>query len=548
MADLVRTSLGVFSAVGVGHPRNATAGYHTATASVSGSGSVSAVVKVSGSNNLSDWVQVAQISPSGSGSAAASASWSADYTFWRAEASSLVGVSVDVVVASDQNSGAGIGIKSNSLGQPSLDDESRGLVVRSVGEALNSYKVSIIGDSRTQDYYLSGKRIGARSWIAWANAYLGGALEMVAEYATSGFRSDQFFAEATFSQMLADGASLAIVGYPFVNDVAQAQAGYTDVDGNSITLANVQAVAMARHADRVQRLVAAGKLVIVCVEPGSTTLNAAQVAVVHAINAELRDKYRGYGAVKLFDPLSIVWSKATTASAIAFNSGFSTDGTHATSRQGQRVGKYAAEKFFPSFLIPRKSYGVDLVTSSAQLYPNPGYATTTGGTTSNITGSDPLPANITLAATSAGIASYTASIADAEDGTGKELTLSITATGAVEVRVIHNGIPTAGLLYTHSFVGGVDCTVVSAAGCRVFGNMQLFTGQGTEDGYALYGGDASDVWLVTGATGEFRLQSDPVTPPAGSSTGLAPQWRVVADFKSGGSCTLKLKDPTVYRK
>ncbi len=550
MMDLIKTSLGSLTAIGNGGAVQAVPGQHLANIFVTGMGSVSAAGAIQGTNDLTaPWKDIGAFSISGTDSASGTVSWSLDYLYWRLVATGLTGSKLSTTVSSESLEKQGGLVTVMGLnGQPMLDDLSRNAVVRAAGTDVFGYKTSLIADSRMQDYYLSGKRIGGRSWVAWANAYLGCALDVIAEYATSGFRSDQFFAESNFGLMLNDGAQIAIVGYPFVNDIAQAQAGYTDVDGNSVTLANVQALAIARHVDRVQRLVSAGKVVVVCVEPGATALNAAQVAVVHSINAELRDRYRGYGSVKLFDPLSIIWSKAISSTAIAFNSGFSVDGTHATARQGQRVGKYAAEKFFPTFLFVRKSYGIDIATSSAQLYPNAGYATTTGGTTSNITGSDPLPANVLLAATSAGIASYTATIADAEDGTGKELTLNISATGAVEVRVIHNAIPTAGLLYTDKFVGGCDCNVVSASGCRVYGDMQLFTSQGTEDGYALYAGDPADIWLVTGSTGEFRLQSDAVSPPVGSSSGLAPQWRVVIDFKAAGTCTIKLKDPSVYRK
>lgn len=416
-----------------------------------------------------------------------------------------------------------------------------------MGGQASGLKVSLIGDSRTQDYWLSQNRIGGRSWFAWANAYMGCPLEVIAEYATSGYRSDQYFIESNFSLMLVDGAQIAVLGFPFVNDISQAAAGYSDVDGNAVTLSNVQALVMARHQNRVQRLVDAGKTVVVCTEPGSTNFSAAQIAVLHSINAALRATYLGSPAVKLFDPVDLIWSRVMTASAIAIKGGYSADGTHATTRWGQFVGRYAAEKFFPGFLTPRKSYGVDLAIAT-QLFPNAGYTAATGGTTSNITGSDPLPANVVLNAAAAGFASYAASTASASDGSGNELTLTVTATSAGVVRLDHRNIPTAGLGYTDTFVGGLDVNVTASSNCRVYGDMQLFTNQGTEDGFSLYAGDVADVWTPDGTTGDVRMQSAPVQPPVGSFSGLAPQYRLFLDFKAAGSVTVKLKDPTVYRK
>lgn len=409
------------------------------------------------------------------------------------------------------------------------------------------YKTSLIADSRTADYRISGTRTQGRSWIAQANAFMGDTLEVIASYARSGYRSDQYFAESNFGPMLTDGARIAIIGYPFVNDINDAGLGYTDEDGNVVTLANVQQIVMARHINRVNRLLAAGKVVIVCTEPGSTSLGAAAVAVVHSINQALRDAYQGMLGVHLFDPLSQIWSGATTNSVIVFKTGYSADGTHATTRQGAFIGQLAANELFSKILTVRKSYGNNPISSSAQLYPNAGYATATGGTVQQMTGTDAIPANLLLRAATAGLASYTATLATAEDGTGNELTLTVTSTGAVTVRLDHTGVSAAGVSYSTAWVGGLDVEVLSATGCRAYGAMQLFTNQGTEEGYALYAGDAADVWTADGKVPPARWQSDPATPPAGSSTGLAPQYRLWLDFKSAGSISIKVGNPTVYR-
>lgn len=443
--------------------------------------------------------------------------------------------------------GIPITAETNSTGQTVLDDASRAVLSNS-GISANGYKASLMADSRTADYHISGKRTQGRSWVAQANAYMGNTLDVVAEYANSGDRSDQYFAYANFAPMLTDGSHIAIIGYPFVNDISQAGgAGYTDVDGNAVTLANVQQIVMARHLDRVRQLLNAGKIVIVCTEPGATSLGSSAVGVVHSINAAMRQTYQGMLGVHLFDPVDQIWSRSTTATSISFKSGYSADGTHATTRQGSFVGLYAATDLFPRILTKRKSYGTDPLNSSAQLYPNAGYLTATGGTVQQMTGTDPIPANLLLRAAVNGLASYTASVTTAEDGTGNELTLNITSTGATTVRLDHTGSSVAGIPYTAAWVGGLDVEVVSSSGCRAYGAMQLFTNQGTEEGYILYAGDAADVWTANGKVAPARWQSDPTTPPAGSSSGLAPQYRLWIDFKSAGSIAIKVKNPTIYR-
>lgn len=436
-----------------------------------------------------------------------------------------------------------------------LFDEATGKIMTPGGSVVTTgiqdmvgYLTSVVGDSRTRDMYVTGARKQARSWIVWANAYMNQVMDFVGNYATSGYRSDQFLAESNFANLMNDGSNLVIIGYPAVNDISQAAAGYVDVDGNAVTLTNVISLVLARMYDRVSRLVKAGKVVVVCTEPGATTMNAAQVAVTMNFNASLITMFQGMTGVKVFNPLTAIWARSTTVSAVAFNSGFSADGTHATARQGQVAGYYAATKFFSTFMVPRKRTGVDLRTSSAQLFPNAGYATLTGGTTSNMTGTDAIPGNVVIYASAASLASYTLTSAAADDGTGNEMNLTVTATGAVKVNFRHTGVPTTGLGYTDYFVAGADINVISASACRVYWETQIFTNQGTEDGYDLYAGDAADVWLVNGVTNPVRMQSDPTQPPAGSSTGLSIEARMVLDFKGAGSVNVKIKDPSVYRK
>lgn len=453
------------------------------------------------------------------------------------------------LTATNENLNKLLPSQTNNGGKTLVSDGTNASWVRAVRAGTGSNnRVSVIGDSRTRDLYVNTNRKNGRSWIAWANAYMQQSMRFVANYAQSGKRSDEYLAEAAFAPLLADASNMVIFGYPAVNDIGQAFSGYTDTDGQSITLVNVVDKVLARIVDRVQRLVASGKTVIVCTEPGAISLAASQVACVHDLNTKIRSTFASMAGVSLFDPVELIWARSTTSSAIAFKTGYSTDGTHANASQGQFIGKYAADKFFPAILTQIKDYGVDLATSSAQLFPNAGYATLTGGTTGNMTGTDPVPANVVISATAASLASYTLTSTVAEDGTGNEITITVTASGAVSVRIAHQGISVAGMTYTDNFVGGVDVTTVSSSNCRVYWIMQVYTHQGTNDGYDLYAFDATDVWPPTGAVSEVRMQSDPTSAPSGATSGLAINGRLILDFKAAGSVVVKLKDPTVYRK
>lgn len=105
MPDLIKTSLGVFTAPGTGFEIQGQAGSHQASVTVQGAAAVSASVTIRGSNDKLAWDVIGSASPSGTGAATASVSWTKDYLFWRADVASMTGERVVVNVASDQAGG-----------------------------------------------------------------------------------------------------------------------------------------------------------------------------------------------------------------------------------------------------------------------------------------------------------------------------------------------------------------------------------------------------------------------------------------------------------
>lgn len=413
-----------------------------------------------------------------------------------------------------------------------------------------SHKYSEIGDSRTIDTLVASNAIyrkSGKSWRNWSSAFMGGSLQLVGNYGQSGKRTDEYLAESNFASVLSDASDLVIFGYPAVNDISQAQSGYTDADGNAVTTANIASLVVARLVNRVNRVLAAGKFVVVSLEPGAESLNSSGVAAVYALNTLLRSTFGGMSGVRLFDPLHMVWNPSTTtATQIRFKTSFSADGTHPTSRQGRVVGKWAAANFWPSILTPRKRYGLDL-DKGQQLYGNIGFATLTGGTATNITVTDAIPANVRLIASAGSLITYTLTSAAAEDGSGNELLVTLTASNAVTGSLELNGVSTSGLAYTDFFVAGADVEILQQTNCKATWYAYLFSNEASETAYDLYQQDGADIAPTSPQTGSARMQSVPCTFPAGAASGMSVSARLSFVFSAAGTAQFKIKDPAIHK-
>lgn len=107
MSELIKISLGSLALVANGLPVQGQAGVPTATATVVGSGAVSATVVVRGSNDGVAWVPLATLSPSGTGTGVASGTWSGDYAQLRADVTAIsAGSVVSTMVSVDQTGSA----------------------------------------------------------------------------------------------------------------------------------------------------------------------------------------------------------------------------------------------------------------------------------------------------------------------------------------------------------------------------------------------------------------------------------------------------------
>lgn len=431
-----------------------------------------------------------------------------------------------------------------------LDPDSSAALAASRFARPVSNKLSEIGDSRTIDSLVAFNapyRKSAKSWRTQSNAFMGQTLEPVANYGISNKRSDEYLAEANFAPMLSDASALCLFGYPAVNDISQAQAGYTDADGNAVTTSNVAALVCARILNRVNRVLAAGKFAVVSLEPGAESLNSSGVAAVYALNTLLRSTFGGMAGVRLFDPLHLVWNPSTTtATQIRFKTGFSPDGTHPSSRQGRVVGKWAAANFWPGIITPRKRYGLNL-DKGQQLYGNIGFATLTGGTTTNITAGDAIPANCRLISSVGSTITYTLTSAAAEDGSGNELTVTFTASGAATATFALNGVSTAGLAYTDFFVAGADIEMLQKTNAQAAWYAYLFATEASETAYDLYEQAASDIAPTSPMSGVQRMQNIPATFPATAASGMAVEARFSFVFSAAGVVQFKIKDPVIFK-
>lgn len=105
MNDPLITVLARLVAVSISYPVFAAEGDHTITATVEGSGSVSATALWQGSNDKVGWVTLATLSPAGTGFGTARASTTETYRYWRLNVTALSGTSVTGTVVSETASG-----------------------------------------------------------------------------------------------------------------------------------------------------------------------------------------------------------------------------------------------------------------------------------------------------------------------------------------------------------------------------------------------------------------------------------------------------------
>ncbi|RYE80713.1 MAG: hypothetical protein EOO80_03085 [Oxalobacteraceae bacterium] len=116
MSDINLTNLGILAAAIAGAAVFAAEGDHTLTATVTGSGTVSATVAWQGSNDGVGWITIATLAPSGTAVGAAQASTTTSYRYWRQVVGALTGTGAQIssVVATEAASGQAAAPVSNA--------------------------------------------------------------------------------------------------------------------------------------------------------------------------------------------------------------------------------------------------------------------------------------------------------------------------------------------------------------------------------------------------------------------------------------------------
>jgi hypothetical protein len=286
----------------------------------------------------------------------------------------------------------------------------------------DSWAAQIYSDSTTTQLALE-----SINFINQANAQLGRRIRIVADYGVSGQRSDEYLYR--LPQLLASGAKWAWVR-GVVNDLAgaggfQATAaqvwnGYTNTNRGN----NQSSIGLKAAYDQI---LASGMGLILTSEPGQTGWSAAQIAQRDIFNQYQRDYALSHaGQVQYIDINQYILTPA--GASIAFNTGYSGDGTHLMTLGAQKLGVAIAPIF--ANIFPAVDYPVSTQTEIAaggNLITNSLFTTTTGGTTgSGVTGTT--AANwYTICS---GSATATTSVVSDTAGFGNDQQLVITATTA----------------------------------------------------------------------------------------------------------------------
>ena len=341
-----------------------------------------------------------------------------------------------------------------------------------------------IGDSRTSQllgipYVSNNVWEAGNHWFSWVNALNGGNMIIAGNYGISGLRSDQFF-NTNLTLSLTIPQDMYVIGPASVNDITQAPGGYTSqfspTLGSAVTISNVAQVAAQNTQYAVAQARQLGLPVIVVAETGSTSFTAAQIAAMFEYNARMRDYCEVTPGVLWLDYTSSCWNPNNSATALAFKSNVSVDGTHFT-----LLGVYNQALIVQTFL---QSMGLEpqfqsLTNNVAEtqtaysILQNGTFATLTGGTNSGAgtLTSGNVPANWQLII-GANASVIVTSAADAS-GVGNAITLAITATAATNVQFL--GQPAGNSAWTVNDILQAECQVAMASGssnASVFATLQ----------------------------------------------------------------------------
>jgi hypothetical protein len=421
----------------------------------------------------------------------------------------------------------------------------------------------MIGDSRIAQAFGPGNNgaagaAGSFPYNAPAHAFNvanfinGSNLTLVGNYGISGYRSDQYFA-TNLAACLAVRADYLFIGAAAVNDIAQANAGYTTISGVAVTNANVAAIAAANVQAAIAQALARGLRVIVQSEPGSSSLFsvAAQYGAVFEYNERMRDFIEDTPGVAWFDPNSTIWNPVSSTTAIAFAAGVSSDGTHRTTLGGYLEGQALATflaTFIPAFDARLGNVADGIATNAYSILPNPAFGTLTGGTTgANIVlTSGTVPASWTI---SSGLASTSVIITNPTDPTGSgtnAVKLALTFGAADTFNFVVN-IGTSNWNLTDILQAGISASVdAGSSNCLAFLTLQTATSGGASTNGVMSQLNAAGAGLVTAYAGTFKTPKFPVASLTGSKNYVQIVFNVKAT--AAGSMAITLSRPYIRRR
>lgn len=422
-------------------------------------------------------------------------------------------------------------------------DESSDQVV-SLGPRGARNKASTIGDSRSSDVKINAYGTNSKNWFIQACGYYKAAMELGASYGVSGNRTDQYLTNGNLEKAIDDESGVVVFGYPVVNDISQAFAGYTDTFGRGVGLSNVVDYAIGNLTDAIKRVALAGKRVVVLAEPGSTSLVASQVALVHEFNRKYRDAVLAIPGVIFYSANHLLWDQDGSATLITFRTNYTSDGTHFQQTAARAVGKDFAAKVLP-LLTP----AIDTAVASAseviangvgQLFANPLFTTLTGGSSSNITvSSGNVPGSVAVSGSSAGLLSVAITSAANADGFGNDVTFAFTASGSVSGR-IDLQVPSSTVWELTDYIqGGVEYDLAPGSNASVYLSVQLNDNTGTRDVYACYSG-ASGPASAEGESGVVLRSMRETWNPAATSKGYL-TGRIFVFFPAAGTATVTIR-------
>lgn len=361
-----------------------------------------------------------------------------------------------------------------------LLDTALHLAMLGIGKAARHAALYVIlGDSRVDQTHLdhgSFLNISNANHFGWGNALSGHRITIESNQGNSGDRSDQMLARLAACLSGKAGSLYIEIG---ANDIAQAATGFVSLAGpmvgQTINLANVAQHILANVKLAYAAALKAGFVrVIVVLEAGATNFSATQIAAMMEYNQRLREWSETVPAQALFDLPSYLWdASASTASAIAFKTGYMRDTTHEAA-----PGAYAGGLGFAALLTQlhplaprelRNVFEVPSANSNINQLTNPMFATATGGTAGGgVSGSVPLGwtvSRVTSYGSGGGAQTCAVSTGTPADGSpGKECILALTFAAAGDTFALVQDWPLANWSAGDIIQAGGEVSIDNATG------------------------------------------------------------------------------------